>query len=53
MSVDVVFGNDDKLQVAVDKFLSGTESSMKELVGNSDINFAVEENEEEKKTSKH
>lgn len=49
MSVDVVVCDDDKLQVAVDKFLSGTESSMKELVGNSDINFAVEENEEEKK----
>ena len=49
MSVDVVVCDDDKLQVAVDKFLSGTESSMNELVGNSDINFAVEENEEEKK----
>lgn len=49
MSVDVVVCDDDKLQVAVDKFLSGTESTMKELVGNSDINFAVEENEEEKK----
>ena len=49
MSVDAVVCDDDKLQVAVDKFLSGTESSMKELVGNSDINFAVEENEEEKK----
>lgn len=49
MAVDVVVCDDDKLQAAVDKFLSGTESSMRDIVGDSDINFAVEGDESENK----
>lgn len=48
MTVDMVVCDDDKLNAALDKFLAGSETSLKDLAGDQDINFEVQEDEEKK-----
>lgn len=45
MTVDMVVCDDDKLNAALDKFLAGSETSLKDLAGDQDINFEVQEDE--------
>lgn len=45
MAVDMLVCEDDKLNAAIDKFLAGGETSLKELSGDQDINFEVQEDE--------
>lgn len=49
MAVDMVVCEDDKLNNIIDKFLAGDETSLKDLTGDQDINFEVEEEDSEKK----
>ena len=42
MAVDMLVCEDDKLNAAIDKFLAGSETSLKDLAGDQDINFEVE-----------
>lgn len=48
MTVDMVVCEDDKLNAVIDKFLAGSETSLKDLAGDQDINFEVQEDEEKK-----
>ena len=45
MAVDMLVCEDDKLNAAIDKFLAGGETSLKDLSGDQDINFEVQEDE--------
>ena len=49
MTVELIVCEDDKLNAVLDKFLTGTETSLKDLAGTDDINFEVEGDAEEKK----
>ena len=48
MTVDMVVCEDDKLNAVIDKFLAGSETSLKDLAGDQDINFEVQEDEDKK-----
>lgn len=45
MAVDMLVCEDDKLSALIDKFLAGSETSLKDLSGDQDINFEVQDDE--------
>lgn len=45
MAVDILVCEDDKLNAVIERFLAGSETSLKDLAGDQDINFEVQEDE--------